>query len=170
MPAAATADVVEADVVDQADVVDEADVVVVGYGAAGAAGTPDPQAAAATVAAYNEACAAGSDPLGRPANTLVPLDQPPYYCVPLYPGGSNTTRGPRRNADTIPSAVAAESSADAEVLDVFGAVIPGLYAAGELGQASGLLYPADGSNLSEAFCFAPIAAESALGRPRGATE
>ncbi|NEK58430.1 FAD-binding protein [Geodermatophilus sabuli] len=117
--------------------------------AARAAGVADPEAAAATVAAYNAGCATGSDPLGRPAETLVPLDTPPYYCVPLYPGGSNTTGGPRRDAR-------------AQVLDVFGDVIPGLYAAGELGQASGLLYPADGSNLSEALCFGQIAAECAL--------
>lgn len=117
--------------------------------AAAAAGVADPAAAEATVAAYNAGCAAGVDALGRPASTLVPLDRPPYYCVPLYPGGSNTTGGPRRNAD-------------AQVVDVFDDVIPGLYAAGELGQASGLLYPADGSNLSEALCFGQIAAEHAL--------
>jgi succinate dehydrogenase/fumarate reductase flavoprotein subunit len=80
---------------------------------------------------------------------LVPLDRPPFYCVPLYPGGSNTTGGPRRNADS-------------QVLHVFGHPVPGLYAAGELGQASGLLYPAEGSNLSEALCFGQIAAECAL--------
>jgi succinate dehydrogenase/fumarate reductase flavoprotein subunit len=117
--------------------------------AAAAAGVGDPAAAEATVAAYNAACAAGADPLGRPADTLVPLDRPPFYCVPLYPGGSNTTGGPRRNADS-------------QVLHVFGHPVPGLYAAGELGQASGLLYPADGSNLSEALCFGQIAAECAL--------
>jgi hypothetical protein len=117
--------------------------------AARAAGVADPEAAEESVAAYNAACAAGADPFGRPADTLVPLDRPPYYCVPLYPGGSNTTGGPRRNAD-------------GQVLHVFGDAIPGLYAAGELGQASGLLYPADGSNLSEALCFGQIAAEHAL--------
>lgn len=117
--------------------------------AARAAGMAEPDAAAATVAVYNAGCAAGTDPLGRPVESLIPLDQPPYYCVPLYPGGSNTTGGPRRNAG-------------AQIVDVFGEVIPGLYAAGELGQASGLLYPADGSNLSEALCFGQIAAECAL--------
>jgi succinate dehydrogenase/fumarate reductase flavoprotein subunit len=48
------------------------------------------------------------------------------------------------------------------VLDPFGRPIPGLFAAGELGQAMGLLYPADGGNLSEALCFGQIAADSAL--------
>jgi succinate dehydrogenase/fumarate reductase flavoprotein subunit len=119
--------------------------------AAIAAGLDDPAAAACTVLDYNEQCRNGnSDALGRPPETMVPLAEPPFYCVPLWPGGSNTTGGPRRDQHS-------------RVLDPFDKPIPGLYAAGELGQASGLLYPADGSNLSEAFCFGQIAAEHALG-------
>jgi succinate dehydrogenase/fumarate reductase flavoprotein subunit len=49
------------------------------------------------------------------------------------------------------------------VLDAFGEPIPGLYAAGELGEAVGLLYPANGANLSESICFGRIAAADALG-------
>jgi succinate dehydrogenase/fumarate reductase flavoprotein subunit len=117
--------------------------------AAAAAGVLDPEAAAESVAAYNSACVAGEDPFGRPADTMVALDRPPYYCVPLYPGGSNTSGGPRRDAA-------------ARVLGVDGAPIPGLFAAGELGSPIAQLYPADGSNLSEALCFGQIAAETAL--------
>lgn len=117
--------------------------------AAAAAGMADPAAAERAVVDYNAACAAGVDPLGRADDTLVELDSPPYYCVPLYPGGSNTSGGPRRDAA-------------ARVLDPFGDPIPGLYAAGELGQPVGMLYPADGANLSEAFCFGRIAAAAAL--------
>jgi succinate dehydrogenase/fumarate reductase flavoprotein subunit len=118
--------------------------------AAAAAGVADPEAAAAEVAAYNEACWNGkADPFGRPVETMVPLDQGPFYCVRLYPGGSNTTGGPRRNCRS-------------QVLDTGGQPIPGLYAAGELGQVTGMLYPCDGSNLSEGFCFGQIAVESAL--------
>lgn len=117
--------------------------------AAAAVGMPDPAAAQRCVAEYNAVCAAGVDPLGRPPETLVPLDSPPYYCVPLYPGGSNTCGGPRRDAAS-------------RVLDPFDSPIPGLYAAGELGQPVGMLYPADGANLSEAFCFGRIAARAAL--------
>lgn len=113
------------------------------------AGLDDPARAAETVAEYNDACAAGRDPLGRPPETLVPLLEPPFYCVRLWPGGSNTSGGPRRDNH-------------ARVLDVFGAPIPGLLAAGELGQPVGLRYPADGSNLSEALCFGQIAAETAV--------
>jgi succinate dehydrogenase/fumarate reductase flavoprotein subunit len=117
--------------------------------AAAAAGVLDPETAAESVAAYNSACAAGEDPFGRPSDTMVALDQPPYYCVPLYPGGSNTSGGPRRDAG-------------ARVLGVEGEPILGLFAAGELGSPMAQLYPADGSNLSEALCFGQIAAETAL--------
>jgi succinate dehydrogenase/fumarate reductase flavoprotein subunit len=114
-----------------------------------AAGVEDPEEAGRSLHDYNRGCAVGSDRMGRPAASLVPLDRPPYYCVPLYPGGSNTSGGPRRNEH-------------AQVLDTEGRPIPGLYAAGELGQPIGLLYPADGSNLSEGICFGRIAAEHAL--------
>jgi len=115
-----------------------------------AAGISDPDEAARSVAAYNDMCAEGSaDPFGRPADTMVPLLEPPFYCVPLWPGGSNTTGGPKRDQH-------------GRILDAFDVPIPGLYGAGELGQPSGLLYPADGSNLSEAFCFGQIAVEHAL--------
>ena len=117
--------------------------------AAETVGMPDAEAAARCVAEYNADCAAGLDAFGRPPDTLVPLDSPPYYCVPLYPGGSNTCGGPRRDARS-------------RVLDPYDTPIPGLYAAGELGQPVGMLYPADGANLSEAFCFGRIAAGAAL--------
>jgi len=116
---------------------------------AAAAGVTDPQAAAASVAEYNRRCAAGRDPLGRPADSLVPLDQPPFYCVPVYPGGANTNGGPRRDAQ-------------GHILDPRLRPIPGLFGAGELGGTIGLLYPSPGANLSEAFVFGQIAAETAL--------
>ena len=121
--------------------------------AARAAGMPNPEAAAATVARYNEVCRTGADWQGRPADTMIALTNPPHYCVPLYPGGSNTSGGPRRDAG-------------GRVLNPWGEAIPGLYAAGELGQVLGMLYPADGANLSDAFCFGQLAAETALGDAR----
>lgn len=117
--------------------------------AAAAAGIADPVAAARTVADYNAGCATGVDAFGRPFESLVPLEEPPFWCVPLWPGGSNTTGGPRRDER-------------GRVVDVYGEPIPGLYAAGELGQVSGMLYPGDGTNLSEALCFGQIAVETAL--------
>ena len=114
------------------------------------AGIEDPVALAETVARYNAGCRTGNDEFGRPRDTLVRLDSPPFYCVAMFPGGSNTCGGPRRDER-------------ARVLDAFGAPIPGLYAAGELGEAVGLLYPANGANLSESICFGRIAAADALG-------
>jgi hypothetical protein len=113
------------------------------------AGVTDPDQAAATIRAYNEGCRTQADPFGRPPESLVPLDQPPYYCMPLWPGGPNTSGGPRRNEH-------------AQVIDVFGDPIPGLYEAGELGEAVGALYPANGGNISDALCFGRIAVEHAL--------
>jgi succinate dehydrogenase/fumarate reductase flavoprotein subunit len=102
------------------------------------------------VAQYNEGCANGTDEFGRPANTLTPLDAPPYYCVPLYIGGPYTNGGPRRDAL-------------GRIISVDGQAIPGLYGAGELGQAIGLLYPASGASITEALCLGEIAGESAAG-------
>ena len=118
--------------------------------AAAAAGVVDPEQAARSVAEYNAACERGSDPFGRPPSSMTPIDTPPYCCVALWPGGSNTSGGPRRDEH-------------GRVLDVFGEPIGGLFAAGELGQPLGLRYPADGSNLSEAMCFGQITSEWAAG-------
>jgi succinate dehydrogenase/fumarate reductase flavoprotein subunit len=115
------------------------------------AGFADPQAVARTVEEYNSGCASASDAFGRPADSLIPLDSPPFYCMPLYPGGSNTCGGPRRDEH-------------ARILNPFGQPIPGLYGAGEFGEAVGLLYPANGGNLSESVCFGRIAAEHAMAR------
>jgi succinate dehydrogenase/fumarate reductase flavoprotein subunit len=115
------------------------------------AGFADPAEVARTIEAYNQGCAAGQDAFGRPAESLIPLDSPPYYCMPLYPGGPNTCGGPRRDEH-------------ARILNPFGQPVPGLYGAGELGEAVGMLYPANGGNLSESVCFGRLAAEHALGQ------
>jgi succinate dehydrogenase/fumarate reductase flavoprotein subunit len=117
--------------------------------AAEKAGMRDPAAAEREVGRYNDACASGKDEFGRPPASLVPLDKPPYFCVAMHPGGSNTCGGPRRDSQ-------------GRILDAFETPIPGLFGAGELGQVIGMLYPAAGANLSEALCWGQIAAESAL--------
>jgi succinate dehydrogenase/fumarate reductase flavoprotein subunit len=116
--------------------------------AAARAGVREPDVAEETVLAFNAACKAGSDLYRN--NDLEPIVGPPYYCIPLYPGGSNTIGGPRRNER-------------AQIVNPFDEAIAGLYGAGELGSVIGALYPAGGCNLSDAFCFGQIAAESALG-------
>lgn len=118
--------------------------------AARKAGLVDPAGAARTVVEYNEACRRGADVFGRSLETLIPLE-PPIYCMPIYPGGASTCGGPRRDEM-------------ARILDVRGRPIEGLFGAGELGEAVGLLYPSGGANLSDGLCFGQIAAETALRR------
>lgn len=100
----------------------------------------------AEVAAYNQTCKAGKDPFGRPASTLLPLDSPPYYCMPLYIGGPYAHGGPQR--DVL-----------GRVIGTDGAPIPGLYSAGEMGQAVGLMYPASGASIAEALCLGELLGE-----------
>jgi succinate dehydrogenase/fumarate reductase flavoprotein subunit len=102
----------------------------------------------ATVAHYNASCGSRADAFGRPADSLVPLDMPPFHCVPLYAGGPYPQGGPRRDAL-------------GRVMSLDGAPIPGLFAAGELGQAIGALYPAPGAAISEAICLGQVAGEAA---------
>ena len=120
--------------------------------AVAAAGVLDPSAAAASVAAFNDGCALGEDPFGRAAPSLVPLDCPPYYCVPLYPGGVSTMGGPRHDEY-------------GRVLDPFGGPIPGLFSAGTVGQMIGMLYPSAGAGWSEALCAGRLAGTSAAAHP-----
>jgi Succinate dehydrogenase/fumarate reductase, flavoprotein subunit len=108
----------------------------------------DPDALADTVERYNAFCAAGRDAdFGRDPATLTPLTGPRFYAVPLWPGGSHTVGGPRRDAA-------------ARVLAARGGPIPHLYSAGELGSIHGLLYPAGGASLAECLAFGRIAGES----------
>ena len=103
-----------------------------------------------TVQLWNRYCQDGKDPdFGRDPLELTPLDSPPFYAIRLFPGGSNTQGGPRRNSK-------------AQIVNPFGDPIPGLYAAGECGSVYGMLYPAGGCNLAECITFGRIAAENAV--------
>ncbi len=102
-----------------------------------------------TIDTWNKHCQVGQDRFGRNPLELVPLDEPPFFAIRLFPGGSNTLGGPRRNGR-------------AQVLNPFGQPIPGLYAAGECGSVFGMLYPAGGGNLAECIAFGRIAAENAV--------
>ena len=85
----------------------------------------------------------------RPARDLDDPHRPAPYCIPVYPGGATTNGGPRRDEH-------------ARILNPFREPIEGLFGAGELGGAIGMLYPSPGANLGEAFAFGVIAAETAL--------
>ncbi|MDA3624574.1 FAD-dependent oxidoreductase [Saccharopolyspora sp. WRP15-2] len=105
----------------------------------------------ATVEQYNAACAAGrDDAFGRPAATLAPVDQPPYYAYSSKPLLAWTNGGPRRDEHS-------------RVLDPYGAVIPGLYAAGAV--SSTYSWCKDGGfHIADAIVFGRIAGEHAAGR------
>lgn len=99
---------------------------------------------AATIARWNRGCADGSDiDFARPPSSMVPIAEPPFYAARLWPVVSNTQGGPRHDERQ-------------RVLDVFGAPIPRLYAAGELGSVFGHLY-LSGGNLAECFIGGRIA-------------
>jgi succinate dehydrogenase/fumarate reductase flavoprotein subunit len=109
----------------------------------------DPDVLQDSVTVFNADCRVGEDTrFGRAPHTLTELDEPPYYAVQLWPGGSHTPGGPRRDAD-------------ARIWSVRGAPIPGLYGAGELGSMYGLLYPAGGGSVAECLAFGRIAGRNA---------
>lgn len=70
-----------------------------------------------TVAAYNEICASGKDPLGKDAQFLKPIDEGPFYAASYFPSSYGTLGGIKINSEL-------------EVLTHTGEVIPGLYSAG----------------------------------------
>jgi succinate dehydrogenase/fumarate reductase flavoprotein subunit len=100
-----------------------------------------------TVRDYNRAAADGRDEFGRPPAEMVPLRQPPFYGIPVWPALFNTQGGPRRGAG-------------GEVIGTDGTPVPGLFSAGELGSIWGSLYPGAG-NVTEAVVFGRIAGRSA---------
>jgi predicted oxidoreductase len=69
------------------------------------------------------------------------LDTPPYYAVELIGSTLGTKGGPRTNAD-------------GQVLDVDGATIPGLFAAGNvMAGPTGMVYGGAGGTLGPAMIF-----------------
>lgn len=90
-----------------------------------------------TISKYNEYCSIGSDPdFQRSPDSLMPLDNPPYYALECVVTLCNTQGGPRRDAQS-------------RVLAAYDRKpIPRLYAGGEFGSIFGFLYPG-ACNLSE---------------------
>ena len=103
---------------------------------------------AEAIARWNSSVEAGEDiDFGRHADTMVPLKEPPFYFGHVHPVVINTQGGPRHNIRQ-------------EIVDPFGAPIPRLYAAGELGSVFGHLYLA-GGNLSECIVGGRVAGREA---------
>ena len=107
------------------------------------AGRMDPKTLAETVKRYNEYCAKGVDEdFGRKKKSLQPVDQGPFYAVPLVAGGPNTKGGLACNAKR-------------EVLDWNFKPISRLYAVGEIASALKYVYQG-GGNLTECVVFGQV--------------
>lgn len=103
-----------------------------------------------TIETYNRYCADGEDhDFGRYADTLVALDNPPYYAIEVTPYVVNTWGGAKRNAAC-------------EVLDVRDETIPRLYSAGEFGSIFNEGY-VGACNFPEALATGLIAGRNAAG-------
>lgn len=118
----------------------------------------DPAALVDTVERWNQLSADGADPefgrgvskhdtwWGDPAQpgtaaTLGPIDTPPYWAVEVHSGALGTKGGPR-------------TTADAQVIDLDGAPIPGLYAAGNvMASVMGMTYGGAGGTLAPGMVF-----------------
>lgn len=108
----------------------------------------DTQALEQQVETWNRYCDAGNDPdFNAEKNTMGALRKPPFFAIPLYPGGPNTKGGLRSNARR-------------EVLDWDDKPIPRLYAAGEINSVFQFVYQG-GGNLAECIVFGRIAGANA---------
>lgn len=124
----------------------------------------------ATVSRWNTNAVDGNDPdFGRGESTLdqwwgdrevgavsaanvAPLDTAPYYAVQVRSGALGTKGGPRTDPN-------------GRVLDVDGAEIPGLYAAGNvMASAMGMTYGGAGGTLGPALVFGWLAGRDAASR------
>lgn len=104
-----------------------------------------------TLARWNGFCRDGVDrDFGRDADTMMPIEMPPFTFARVWPVCANTQGGPRHDSRQ-------------RVLGPFGDVIDGLYVAGELGSVFGHLY-ISGGNLAECFIGGRMAGEEAAGR------
>jgi succinate dehydrogenase/fumarate reductase flavoprotein subunit len=101
-----------------------------------------------TLTRWNDCCAGSTDEdFARPANSMMPISEPPYYVGEVWPLVNNTQGGPVHDARQ-------------RVLGPYGEPIDGLYAAGELGSAFGYLY-ISGGNIAECFIGGRIAGKEA---------
>jgi len=101
-----------------------------------------------TVNEYNEFCRTKKDEkFGRDADSLGPIQKPPYYAMPLYAGGPNTKGGLLANGKR-------------QVLTWERKPIQRLYTAGEISSAFKFVYHG-GGNLAECIVFGRIAGKNA---------
>lgn len=100
---------------------------------------------------YQGFCEQGRDErFDRLPETMVPLDEGPYYAVSVYPGSCSTLGGPMKNEF-------------AQVLDTAQNPIPRLYAAGSFGNFQSHTYGITGGNNAENQVWGRIAGRHAAG-------
>ncbi len=96
--------------------------------------------------AYDRYC---GDPRSKPNPCLGTIERPPFYALPVYIGTIGTKGGPRTNVN-------------GQVLNAFGEVIEGLYAAGNaMASVSGPAYGGGGFTIGLAMTWGYIAARHA---------
>ena len=101
-----------------------------------------------SVTRFNELCAKGEDEdFQRPIETMGPVENPPYYALPLFPGGPNTKGGLKANAKR-------------QVLGWDGHPIARLYTAGEISSVFKYVYQA-GGNVAECIVCGRVAGMNA---------
>jgi succinate dehydrogenase/fumarate reductase flavoprotein subunit len=104
-----------------------------------------------TMDTYNHSTRCGNDAdFARSPKSLKPITAP-FFALRLIPLLYNTQGGPRRNSH-------------AQVLNINGHPIPGLYAAGEFGSIWGSRYQTS-TNFAEALIYGKIAGYTAAKRP-----
>ena len=107
----------------------------------------NPNTLQTTLNNYNGFCTAGVDTqFGRPKSALIPIVTPPFYAMPLWPGGPSAFGGPVRNQM-------------GQVCDADGNAIPRLYSAGENGSVDGML--SLGANNAQVIAFGHISGTNA---------
>lgn len=111
----------------------------------------DAQTLARSVASYNAACEQGrDDAFGRPSATLAPVSEGPFYALEVSPLLGWSNGGPRRDGRS-------------RVIDAAGAVIDGLYAAGEV--SSTYSWRKDGGfHIADALAFGRVSGREAAER------
>ncbi|WP_104055012.1 MULTISPECIES: FAD-dependent oxidoreductase [unclassified Arthrobacter] len=107
-----------------------------------------------TIKNYNASCEEGRDDhFGRPADTLAPVAQAPFYALRVVPLLGWSDGGPRRDGQ-------------ARVLNPRGEVIEGLYVAGE--ASATYSWTKDGGfHIADALAFGRVAGAHAAGRAAG---
>ena len=111
----------------------------------------------ASLADYNKRFDVGENAdYGRPFETMVPVRTGPFFALKIGPTYFNTMGGPRRNKY-------------AQVINVEGMPIQGLFSAGELGSIFCDMYNG-GGNLGETMVFGRISGTNAAARAKGEFE